>query len=100
MRRWVCIFCQGEVVEGQRFTFLPGRGAVHVECLESRIISKRGDPDTVAILEANEALLYALVRLKQAERIARDARSEVEALRREVEGLAGKLARRLGELAD
>ncbi len=91
-KRWVCALCGGDVVEGQRFTFLPGRGAVHVECLNEKLYRAGGD--SAALAAANEALLYAIIRLKEAERAAGGgARSAIESARRGVERLAGELAR-------
>ncbi|WP_082398142.1 DUF2175 family protein [Aeropyrum camini] len=32
-KTWTCGICGGTIIEGQRFTFIPGKGAVHFECL-------------------------------------------------------------------
>jgi hypothetical protein len=96
-RKWTCALCGGEVVEGQRFTFLPGRGAVHVECLAERLAG--AGREAAALHAANEALLYAIVRLKEAARMAGEgrAREAIEEARREVERAAGRLAGLLAE---
>lgn len=91
-KKWTCFLCGGEVVEGQRFTFIPGKGAVHVECLNESLSDKGNE--AVALADANEVLLYAIVRLKEAARIAGagEVASAIEEVRREVEKLAGRLA--------
>ncbi len=96
-KKWTCALCGGEVVEGQRFTFLPGMGAVHVECLNERLLRKGGE--AAALAAANEVLLYAIIRLKEAERAAEEGevRSKIAEVRREVEKAAGSLAQLLSK---
>jgi len=93
-RKWQCALCGGDVVEGQRFTFLPGKGAVHVECLNAYVLKAASDKmKAAALLDANEALLYAIIRLKEAEKLLEgEAREAVEEARKAVEKSAGKLA--------
>lgn len=95
-RKWTCGLCNGDVVEGQRFTFIAGIGAVHVECLNKQALSRvKGDPsDIVALLDVNEVLLYAIVRFKEAEAIALsdEVKSVITDTRREIEKLAGRIA--------
>ena len=93
-KKWQCAICGGEVVEGQRFTFLPGKGAVHVECLNAYVLERAKDKArAAALLDANEVLLYAITRLKEAERLLDgEAREAVEEARKAVEKSAGRLA--------
>ncbi|MCE4603363.1 MAG: DUF2175 domain-containing protein [Aeropyrum sp.] len=98
-KKWSCYICGGEVIEGQRFTFLPEKGAVHVECLNKEFMKVDPSPEIIALLDANEALLYTIVRLKEAGRIAEseEAKSLLDNARREVERLAGILAREIAK---
>ena len=93
-KKWQCAICGGEVVEGQRFTFIPGKGAVHVECLNTYALGKAKDKvKTAALLDANEVLLYAITRLKEAAKLLEgEAKEAVDEARKAVEKSAGKLA--------
>ena len=101
-RVWTCGLCGGSVIEGQRFTFIGGIGAVHVECFNKRALSTASESlrDLVALLDVNEVLLYAITRFKGAERVAssEEVRGAIADARREVERLAGKIASLLGSL--
>lgn len=92
--------CGGDVIEGQRFTFIPGKGAVHVECLNERLFRKGSE--AVALADANEVLLYAIVRLKEAEKAAGEGevRESIARVRREVEKAAGTIAQILSKFLD
>jgi len=94
--KWNCFYCGDEVIEGQRFTFIPGKGAVHIECL-NEIILRAPSRDVIAVSDANEALLYTIIRLKEAERIAgtSNVKEEIARIRREVERLAGNIVKLL-----
>ncbi|MEB3780872.1 MAG: DUF2175 domain-containing protein [Desulfurococcales archaeon] len=94
MGEWTCFICKNKVVEGQRFTFIPGKGAVHVECLNKKVLSSP-TPDKVAILDANEVLLYTIVRLKEAEKSAEsdDIKKVLSSIRKSVEKSAVDLAK-------
>ena len=101
-RTWTCGLCGGTVIEGQRFTFIGGIGAVHVECFNKRALSTapEGLRDLVALLDVNEVLLYAITRFKEAERVAHseEVRGAIADTRREVERLAGRIASLLSGL--
>jgi len=66
-KSWTCGLCGGIIIEGQRFTFIGGIGAVHVECLNRRALSGAPESyrDLIALLDANEALLYAIFKLRK-----------------------------------
>ena len=95
-KKWTCGICGGEVIEGQRFTFIGSLGAVHAECLSERIATKMSgdDRDSIALLSANEALLYTIIRLKEAGRIASsdDVKSLIADIRASIEKAAGRLS--------
>lgn len=92
--KWKCGLCGEEIVEGQRFTFLGGLGAVHHECLAATVSGGNLSRDMVALLDANEVLLYAIIRFKEAEKIAEtgEVKSIIAEARRDVEKLAGKIS--------
>ncbi|GBF09874.1 conserved hypothetical protein [Aeropyrum pernix] len=98
LKTWECSICGGTIIEGQRFTFIPGQGAVHFECLAESTL-KNPSGDAVALLDANEVLLYTIVRLKEAARIARseEIKNSIDNVRIEVERLAGILSKKLVE---
>ena len=95
---WKCHFCGGNVVEGQRFTFIPGRGAVHQECLADALSRRRGG-DGIALILSNEVLLYSIIRLKEAERVAEsgEVKDKINGIRRSVEKLAAELSHLIKE---
>ncbi len=87
LRKWKCVLCGEDVIEGQRFTVLKD-GFVHLECLYERIVSEgKMSPDVLALMDAIEALNYLIVRLKEAQRMARsaDVRNLLDSIRVEVE---------------
>ena len=94
LRKWRCVLCGDEVVEGQRFTVLRD-GFVHLECLYAEIASRgRLDPDTLALMDIVEALNYLIVRVKEALRLARDQRIRdmLDAVRVDAEKHAAQLS--------
>lgn len=99
LKKWKCAICGEDLIEGQRFAYLPGRGYAHIECLYQRIAETGLDRDTVALMDANEVLVYAIVRLKEAARIAASEKvsSEIASVRRSIEGLAERLEKLLAE---
>ena len=96
LRKWSCVLCGDTLVEGQRFFFVPGKGYAHVECVYERLEPSR---DVVALMDANEVLLYSIVRLKEAARIAEtsEARDAIVRVRRRIEDMAEELERLLLE---
>jgi len=95
--KWTCVYCGDTVIEGQRFFFIPGKGFAHVECVYERL--KSLDRDTVALMDVNEVLAYAIVRLKEAARIAEseDVKGEIDSARKKIEGLAARLEKLLAD---
>ncbi|GEM_PF-248826 len=104
VKKWTCGVCGGEVIEGQRFTFLGSLGAVHVECLTARLAGslRIDERDLLALLDANEALLYAIVRLKEADKIAgsEEVKVALSEVRASIEKSAGKISSLLQKLQD
>ena len=94
LSKWKCFHCGNDVIEGQRFTFIPGKGAIHVECL-NELILKSPSRDVVAIADANEILLYTIIRLKEAERVAEtpEVKDRITRIRKEIERLAGDVVK-------
>ena len=92
-KTWKCGLCGGPVIEGQRFVWLPGPGYVHIECLHKHVRTKypEGIPARLwALLNVTEALSYAIVRIKQAQREAgedEEAQNLLLRIRRAIEEL-------------
>jgi len=100
-KRWKCVLCGEDVLEGQRFIYIPGRGYAHIECVAG-LASERGavDSDVAALHAASEVLSYAIVRLKEAARMASSegARGKIDEARRRVEGVAALVEKALVDL--
>ncbi len=97
--------CGEPVVEGQRFAWIPGRGYAHFECLLSVLRERFNGSvpgDVLALVEAEEALAYAITRLKQARWAASSdgVRGVVDELRARVEGVAARAAKALAEVLE
>ena len=94
LRRWKCVLCGDDVIEGQRFTVLRD-GFVHLECLYSEI-ARRGrlDGDILALMDILAALNYLIVRVKEALRMASDEklRDMLNAVRIDAEKHAAQLS--------
>ena len=73
MKRWRCVICGEDILEGQRFTQL-SEGYAHIECIREKAAEKHGSPprDMEALLDALESALYGIVRAKEAARYASD----------------------------
>ncbi len=87
LRKWRCVLCGEDVIEGQRFTVLRN-GFAHLECLYEHIVAENKlSPDVLALMDAIEALNYLIVRLKEAKRLAHspDVISIIDSIRVEVE---------------
>ena len=94
LRKWRCVLCGDEVVEGQRFTVLRD-GFVHLECLYEKLVREgRVNPDIVALMDAIEALNYLIVRVKEAKRLAEseELRNLLDAVRVDAEKHAAQLS--------
>lgn len=99
LKKWKCIICGEDLIEGQRFGYVPGKGYAHLECFYEKISQHNLDRDTVALMDANEVLLYSIVRLKEAARIAKsgELKEEINSIRRRLEGLVEELERKLSQ---
>ena len=97
LKKWKCIICGEDLIEGQRFGYVPGKGYAHIECFYERIAERGLDRDTVALMDANEVLLYSIIRLKEAARIAmsKELKDELVSIRRKIEDLVEELERKL-----
>ncbi len=99
-KKWRCILCGEDVIEGQRFVYIPNRGYAHVECIAG-LIAEKGvvDGDIAALHSASEALSYGIVRLKEAARLASsdDAARIIDEARRKLEGLAAMVEKALAD---
>ena len=97
-KSWRCSACGEQIVEGQRFFVLPRVGLVHAECVWGLLGGGRGsvDPDLLALLDASEAVSYAIVRFKQAERAAGASSRLLSSARKRLESIAAELERELG----
>ena len=97
LKKWKCQICGQDLIEGQRFVYVPGKGYVHIECFYEEVSRKGLDRDIVALMDANEVLTYAIVRLKEAARIAgsKEIVEEIVKARHVIESLAEELEKRL-----
>lgn len=99
-KRWKCILCGDDVIEGQRFIFVPRKGFAHLECVISRAAAAGAiDRDIAALLDSVEAVSYAIVRLKGSQRAVNDGKlyDEIDQARKKVEGIAARLEAILAE---
>ncbi len=75
-------------------------GYVHVECFYELLKKKypNGIPrDILALSDANEALAYAIVRLKQAQRISDEESEFLVSVRNKIEDITGEVDDRLSD---
>ncbi|MCE4620355.1 MAG: DUF2175 domain-containing protein [Desulfurococcales archaeon] len=100
LSKWKCVLCGEDVIEGQRFFYIPGKGYAHAECVYERLAEKGYSREVAALMDANEVLAYAIVRLKEAARIAGEGEvsKEITDARKKIEGLAAKLEKMLVDL--
>ncbi len=103
-KKWTCALCGDEIIEGQRFTLLPGRGYAHIECIHELVAEKyrQGVPqDLLALLDVEELLSYAIIRLKQAERTATPRLREwITRIRNTIEDYSAEAGEKLGGYLD
>jgi|DewCreStandDraft_3_1066083.scaffolds.fasta_scaffold01881_4 hypothetical protein len=99
---WKCGICGEQVIEGQRFLVIKNIGFAHFECVVGDVIrrSQNISRDLLSLLEANEAITYAIVRLKTAEAEAGSdqLRSMVAAARKDLEKHSAFLGNELGRM--
>ena len=100
LKKWKCVLCGQDVIEGQRFIYLPNKGYAHIECYYEKLKPKL-NPDIIALMDANEVLAYAIVRLKEAARLAGtpEVSEEITQARRKIEGLAARLEKKLVDVS-
>ncbi len=73
-------------------------GYVHVECFYEYLKKKypNGIPrDILALSDANEALAYAIIRLKQAQRISDEESEFLVSIRNKIEDITGEIDAKL-----
>jgi len=99
---WKCGLCGEQVIEGQRFLVIKNLGFAHLECVVGELVKKQQgiSRDALALLEANEAITYAIVRLKTAEVEAGDEhlRSLIASARKDLEKHSAFLGNELGKI--
>ncbi len=99
---WKCGLCGEQVIEGQRFLVIKNIGFAHLECVVEELVKKHPNisRDALSLIEANEAITYAIVRLKTAELQAQSdtQRSMISAARKDLEKHSAFLGNELGKL--
>ncbi|AEM38589.1 protein of unknown function DUF2175 [Pyrolobus fumarii 1A] len=101
LRKWRCVICGDEIIEGQRFTVLRD-GFVHLECLFEKLVKEgRLSQDIAALMDAVEVLNYLIVRIKEAKRLAssREVIDMLEAVRIDAEKHAAQISSLLERMA-
>ncbi len=99
LKKWKCFFCEGEIVEGQLFTFI-SRGAVHWECFMSLVEDKLGvDNRHLILLELDKYLHEGIVKMKELEYRARDeeTRQLLREMRKLLEGQSARVTKMVAE---
>ncbi len=99
---WKCGLCGEQVIEGQRFLVIKKIGFAHLECVIEELVKKNPNisRDALSLVDANEAITYAIVRLKTAELQAQSEtqRSMISAARKDLEKHSAFLGNELGKL--
>jgi len=99
---WKCGICGEQVIEGQRFLVIKNLGFAHLECVVGELAKKQQgiSREALALLEANEAITYAIVRLKTAEIEAEGEhlKSLLAAARKDLEKHSAFLGNELGKI--
>ncbi|MFZ8824678.1 MAG: DUF2175 family protein [Desulfurococcales archaeon] len=99
---WKCGICGEQVIEGQRFLVIKNIGFAHFECVVGELVkrSQNLSRDALSLLEANEVLTYAIVRLKTAEIEAEGEhlRGLIAAARKDLEKHSAFLGNELGKI--
>jgi len=93
LKRWKCVACGEEIIEGQLFTFY-NKGPVHWECLEREMAARvYKDVDLAALVRLDHYLHEGIVLAKQLEYMTQseEVRKRIEEIRRQLEVLAAKL---------
>ena len=103
-KKWTCFLCGDTVIEGQRFVWMPNKGYAHIECLHEDLKEKFNGSipsDVEALLDFEEAVAYAIVRSKHAEKLLdEETRARVEEARHKLEGLSALASRLLKDKLD
>ncbi len=101
-KKWSCFLCGDTVIEGQRFAWIPEKGYAHIECLHEELARRfegRIPARVEALLDFDEAMAYAIVRTKQAEKLLEgELRDKVEEARHKLEGLSALAGRLLKDV--
>lgn len=89
-------------MEGQRFLVIKNIGFAHLECVVEELLKRHQSisSDALSLIEANEAITYAIVRLKTAELEARSdsLKTLVSSARKDLEKHSAFLGNELGKL--
>lgn len=98
---WKCGLCGEQVIEGQRFLVIKNIGFAHLECVVEELVKKRQSisGEVLSLVEANEAITYAIVRLKTAELEAQSdsLRNMLSTARKDLEKHSALLGNELGK---
>ncbi len=102
--RWSCYYCGDDVIEGQRFGYLPGKGFLHMECLYEAISKKFPDgipKEVLAALELEELAGYTIIRVKQLEAMLSGEEKEgFTRIRKRFEGISAESGKILHSLLE
>lgn len=93
LKKWTCVHCGGEIVEGQLFTFYK-RGPAHWECFEKELSDRLyRDVELAALLKLDHYLHEGIVLAKQLEYLLEreEVRNKVVEIRKQLEQLAARL---------
>jgi len=92
-KRWKCVGCGDDIIEGQLFTFY-SKGPVHWECLEKELAQRLyKDVDLAALLRLDHYIHEGIVLAKELEHLAQSeaAKSRIAEVRKQLEALAARL---------
>lgn len=99
---WKCGLCGEQVIEGQRFLVIKNIGFAHLECVVEELLrrSQSISREALSLVEANEAITYAIVRLKTAELEAQSdsLRAMISSARKDLEKHSALLGNELGKI--
>ncbi|MEZ0319285.1 MAG: DUF2175 family protein [Pyrobaculum sp.] len=93
LKRWKCVICGEDIIEGQVFTFY-AKGPVHWECLEKELAPKiYKDVNAAALLRLDHYLHEGIVLAKELEYLATsdEVKIRITEIRKQLEALAARL---------
>ncbi|MFN3804972.1 MAG: DUF2175 domain-containing protein [Pyrobaculum sp.] len=92
-KKWTCVNCGGEIIEGQLFTFY-SRGPAHWECFEKELSGRLyKDVELAALLRLDHYLHGGIVLAKQLEHLVEreEVRNKIVEIRKQLEAMAARL---------